>query len=374
MVDNGSQDNTAQIAHDKRVKVITCSKKGVSYARQAGTEAAKGDIIVQADADTVYPRWWLARIQRQFDQHKKAVAVAGTFIYINPPWWAGIEYFLRIFFGLLTAFFFGRPLIVSGANFAFYKRAFKQIGGYEHNSYSSDQINIATRLSNIGKVIYDCRSLAATSERSVAKPVLSILIAFILNLSYFIGYAIKSLRPLGKKRSKKLTSVSTGTYLKVAVPVLLIGILCYGYFIPASPVFGKVYYRSITSSKIIALTFDDGPNEPYTSQILDILEKYNVPATFFLVGYNVNLYPETAKRILADGDVIGNHSYYHRANHALSFNAFKEIELAQKTIYQITGVEPHLYRPPHGKKTPSKSRLSNMKDLWKCSGMFLPMS
>jgi peptidoglycan/xylan/chitin deacetylase (PgdA/CDA1 family) len=280
------------------------------------------------------------------------VAVAGTFIYKNPPWWAGIEYFLRTFFGLLTALVLGRPLIISGANFAFHKRAFMQIGGYKHNSYSSDQIDIATRLSRIGKVVYDCKSFASTSERSVAKPVLSILIAFILNLSYFIEYVIKSLRPAVKKRSKKLASISTGTYLKIAVPVLLTGILCYGYFIPASPIFGKVYYRAVTSTKVIALTFDDGPNEPYTSQILDILEKYNVHATFFLIGYNVNLYPDTAKRIFADGNIIGNHSYYHRANHALSFNAFKEIQLAQETIYQIAGVKPHLYRPPHGKKTP----------------------
>jgi peptidoglycan-N-acetylglucosamine deacetylase len=352
VVDNGSWDKTAQVALSMGVKVVSCPQKGVAYARQQGAEAARGEIIVQADADTLYPTWWLTRIDSQFKRHPKAVAVAGTFIYKNPPWWAGIEYFLRVFFGMLSALFCGRPLVISGANFAFYKKALFQIGGYEYNAYSSDQINIATRLSGVGKVIYDGRLYCATSNRSVAKPVLSIFVAFMRHLSYFTRYVILSIGPFFRRRRNKLSPLSTGTYLKIAIPALLIGVLCYGYFVPASPVFGKVYYRSITSSKVIALTFDDGPNEPYTSQILDVLKKYDVPATFFLIGYNVKLYPDVARRILAEGSIIGDHSYYHNANHALTFNAYKDILMAQQTIYDATGIKTHLYRPPHGKKSP----------------------
>jgi len=126
----------------------------------------------------------------------------------------------------------------------------------------------------------------------------------------------------------------------------------YGYFVPASPVFGKVYYKATSTDNVVALTFDDGPNEPYTSQILDILASHNIKATFFVIGKNVELYPETAKRIVAEGHVVGNHSYSHNANHALTEYGSKDLQLAQEVIFNVTSVKPHLYRPPHGKKSP----------------------
>jgi peptidoglycan/xylan/chitin deacetylase (PgdA/CDA1 family) len=126
----------------------------------------------------------------------------------------------------------------------------------------------------------------------------------------------------------------------------------YGYFSPISPVFGLVYYHADTTDKVVALTFDDGPNEPYTSQILDILKKYDIKATFFVIGMNVELYPDVARRIVAEGHTLGNHSYTHDANHALTTFGKRDLIAAQETIYDITGVQPHLYRPPHGKKTP----------------------
>jgi peptidoglycan-N-acetylglucosamine deacetylase len=352
VVDNGSLDGTVQIARGLGVRVVDCPKKGVALARQCGADAARGDIIVQADADTIYPIWWLSRIQFQFRRRPAAVAVAGTFIYIKPPWWARIEYFLRVFFGILSSVVFGHPLVISGANLAFYKRALVRIGGYQPGSYSADQINIATRLSTVGKVVYDGRLWCATSDRSVTKPVFSILIAFIGHISRFSGYVFASLGALFNRRKKRRFSLSTGTYIKIAIPAIIISVLCYGYFVPASPVFGKVYSRSVTTNKVIALTFDDGPNEPYTSQVLDVLKQYDIQATFFVVGYNVKLYPETVKRIVDEGSVVGDHSYYHNANHALKFNGDKDILLAEQAIYDATGLKPHLYRPPHGKKSP----------------------
>ena len=350
VVDNASIDNTAEIARRMGAKVIACPRKGVAYARQAGADAAQGPIIVQADADTLYPEWWLSRIQKQFDRHPKAAAVAGTFIYATPPWWAFAEYFLRSFFGIISSLLVGRPLIISGANFAFYKKALTQIGGYNPYAYSSDQIDISSRLSKVGKIIYDWRSNCATSNRSVAKPLGTIIFDLFKHLSSFARHIFDVFEVPFKKGFKK--PIFTPNYIKFAIPIVLISILCYGYYIPASPVFGKVYSRAATSDKVIALTFDDGPNEPYTSEILDLLENYNVPATFFLVGANVQLYPETARRILSDGDIIGNHSFSHNANHALGLDPEKDISAAQKAIYSVTGVEPHLYRPPHGRKTP----------------------
>jgi peptidoglycan/xylan/chitin deacetylase (PgdA/CDA1 family) len=66
----------------------------------------------------------------------------------------------------------------------------------------------------------------------------------------------------------------------------------------------------------------------------------------------VQLYPETAKRIVAEGHVLGNHSYTHNANHALTEYGAKDLIVAEKAISDTVGVKPHLYRPPHGKKSP----------------------
>jgi peptidoglycan-N-acetylglucosamine deacetylase len=356
VVDNGSHDHTSALAGTMGVRVIDCPEKGVANARQAGAEAARGEIVVQADADTIYPHWWLTRLQQQFKAHPRAVAVAGTFIYRKPPWWGFFEYVTRAFWNILAVIFLGRPYIISGANFAFYKKALAEIGGYHQHAYSADQFDISTRLSKKGKIIYDRRSWGATSERSVAKPTVVIIYEFIRNLSYFARNAFRALFTLIKKKgSLKKISVKQSTITKVSIPLLfiiLISLLCYGYFVPASPVFGNVYAKIRTTDKIIALTFDDGPNEPYTSRILDVLKQYNVRATFFLVGNNVSLYPDTVQRMLAEGHVIGNHSYSHNANHALSFFAYKDVQKAQQTILEAAGVSPHLYRPPHGKKSP----------------------
>lgn len=72
-----------------------------------------------------------------------------------------------------------------------------------------------------------------------------------------------------------------------------------------------VYCRGNPHLREVALTFDDGPCEPYTGEILDILKGYNVKATFFMVGRNVDKFPETAKRVAAGGHEIGNHTYSH---------------------------------------------------------------
>lgn len=159
-----------------------------------------------------------------------------------------------------------------------------------------------------------------------------------------------SLLRLHAIRSSRLPrSVSFAVFLVLAA---VVGIFVWGYAVPCSQLFGQVYCDAMTSQKVVALSFDDGPNEPYTSQILDILKASGIKATFFVVGRNVVKYPQVARRIVEEGHVIGNHSYNHDANHALSNGCEKEIALAQTIIATATGVVPHLYRPPHGKKSP----------------------
>ncbi len=112
---------------------------------------------------------------------------------------------------------------------------------------------------------------------------------------------------------------------------------------------GVVYWHGDSTQHKIALTFDDGPRDVYTPQILDILKKYHVKATFFLIGKNVEAFPGVAKRITQEGHCIGNHTYSHPD---LILKNKEQIRLqlknAEEAIYNATGVRPHLFRPPYG--------------------------
>ena len=111
-----------------------------------------------------------------------------------------------------------------------------------------------------------------------------------------------------------------------------------------------IYRHGDRSKPEIALTFDDGPNEPYTSEILDILKANNVKATFFLVGENVEKYPEVARRIVKEGNAVGNHTYAHpdllMRRGILKMG--REIDKTEEAIYNATGTRPRLFRPPFG--------------------------
>lgn len=99
----------------------------------------------------------------------------------------------------------------------------------------------------------------------------------------------------------------------------------------------------------IALTFDDGPDLKYTPQILDILKEKNVKATFFVVGIQVNKYPEVVQRMEDEGHMIGNHSYTHPSFTKLTADELKqEIESTDKKIEGIIGYTPEIVRPPYG--------------------------
>ncbi len=99
----------------------------------------------------------------------------------------------------------------------------------------------------------------------------------------------------------------------------------------------------------VALTFDDGPDPVYTPQLLDLLKKYNVKATFFVVGWKAKKYPHLIKRMYEEGHTIGLHHYYHTSNWFLPpFVTEWELERSARVIEHMTGVRPVYYRPPWG--------------------------
>lgn len=113
--------------------------------------------------------------------------------------------------------------------------------------------------------------------------------------------------------------------------------------------YGNEVQSVSTTEKVVALTFDDGPNEPYTGQILDVLRERDAKATFFVVGVNATRHPETLLRIIDEGHAIGNHTWSHPLLSTLTSTwVVAEIEHGAAVIESLTGRRPPLFRPPGG--------------------------
>ncbi len=120
-----------------------------------------------------------------------------------------------------------------------------------------------------------------------------------------------------------------------------------------------------TSENAVAITFDDGPNPEFTTNVLSLLQKYDSKATFFLIGKNAEKHPELVRQILDEGHTMGNHSYSHSKNFGF-FSAEKiasELKMTNSLLKEITGKEPKFFRPPFGVTNP------NIKNALKKTGL-----
>jgi len=115
-----------------------------------------------------------------------------------------------------------------------------------------------------------------------------------------------------------------------------------------------VYFNGDENVNEITLTFDDGPNPPRTEKILDILDLFEIKATFFLLGKWVEKFPETVKEIKRRDHLIGNHSYSHLRD-------IDDLEKCEELIKKITGESVIFIRPPYG-ELKKYSSLNNKKD------------
>src|SRR5437868_6487360 len=126
----------------------------------------------------------------------------------------------------------------------------------------------------------------------------------------------------------------------------------YGAIAPQSELFGKTLHR-LADPKQLALTYDDGLNDPDTLDLLDILAKHDVNATFFHIGTHVAAKPEIARRIAAAGHVIGNHTFSHPN---LAFckeqRIRQELSDCKKILQETIGDHSNLFRPPFGARRP----------------------
>ncbi len=154
-------------------------------------------------------------------------------------------------------------------------------------------------------------------------------------------------------------------YAYILMALIYSLVLFYGSYYVGSNFFMKVLCHANASTKQIAISFDDGPAQKYTTEILQVLKANNVPAVFFCIGKNIPGNEALLKQITDQGHVVGNHSF----SHHFWFDLFStkkmlnDVQLMNETAENITGLRPALFRPPYGVTTP------NMKKVMERSGL-----
>jgi peptidoglycan-N-acetylglucosamine deacetylase len=143
--------------------------------------------------------------------------------------------------------------------------------------------------------------------------------------------------------------------MRAAVTLALIGAIAFGFYemleSPGNQIFGKTLVRGPRDARVIALTYDDGPNPPYTNEILAVLRREHVHATFFVVGRAVQAYPSVVKLESEDGDAIGNHTWNH--GHLVLYGERglrQTLERTDRAIFVATGTHTSIMRPPYGER------------------------
>lgn len=134
---------------------------------------------------------------------------------------------------------------------------------------------------------------------------------------------------------------------------LLTGGVYYATYAVRSQWLGPSDWRGRTDTSAVALTFDDGPSAD-TERILDVLAAHDLSATFFMLGRQVEQFPQIARRVIDEGHEVGNHSYSHPIYLFRGPSETRhQLERAQETITSVTGARPRFARPPCGVRTPA---------------------
>ncbi|HYK49480.1 MAG TPA: polysaccharide deacetylase family protein [Terriglobales bacterium] len=142
---------------------------------------------------------------------------------------------------------------------------------------------------------------------------------------------------------------------------------------PTGQWFGRTFIGAGRPSMQLALTYDDGPNDPYTARLLEVLAKHNVHATFFLIGSFVQQRPDIAREVVGAGHVVGNHTVTHpaltfKSNHEVR----KELGGCERALTDAVGQHSNLFRPPFGARRPAVLRIARQMGLepvmWNVTG------
>jgi peptidoglycan/xylan/chitin deacetylase (PgdA/CDA1 family) len=142
---------------------------------------------------------------------------------------------------------------------------------------------------------------------------------------------------------------------------------------PTGQWYGRTFAHGIRGSKLIALTYDDGPNDPHTLKLLEVLAKHNVRATFFMIGRHVRQRPDIARAVAQAGHAVGNHTFTHPL---LIFKSAEqtrtELVDCQQALQNAIGKPANLFRPPFGGRRPATLKIARSLGLepvmWNVTG------
>lgn len=202
VVDNGSSDKTAQVAQEFGAKVVKYSKiQGVSAARQAGVDSARGEIIAFTDADALLPRDWLKNIQEKMGE-RNVIALGGSMV---PQGVGAVSVVLFTIYDLIVLLhgFFGKPMMW-GNNMAVRKEAIRAIGGFNLSLSTSEDWELGLRLAKkygSGRIKYSLQNKVRTSNRKLK--------GFKLFLKYFTDGVIAYFNViiLGRAKSPQMVNL-----------------------------------------------------------------------------------------------------------------------------------------------------------------------
>ena len=141
---------------------------------------------------------------------------------------------------------------------------------------------------------------------------------------------------------------SAPTLAAAGIGLATSGLMVYQWLSPRSWLYGPVFWHARTEERIIALTFDDGPCHPYTNQLMEVLDREGIRATFFMPGHNVRREPRLAAEV-ASLHAVGNHTFTHpHLTWSRTRKVREELERGQEAIQGATGILPTIFRVPHG--------------------------
>ena len=128
---------------------------------------------------------------------------------------------------------------------------------------------------------------------------------------------------------------------------------------PSGQWYGQTFASGVRGSKQVALTYDDGPNDPHTLKLLEVLAKHSVRATFFMIGRYVQQRPDIARAVAQAGHVIGNHTFTHPL---LIFESAAQTRSqlvdCRQALDDTIGEHSNLFRPPFGGRRPATIRIA----------------
>ncbi len=128
---------------------------------------------------------------------------------------------------------------------------------------------------------------------------------------------------------------------------------------PTGQWYGQTFIGLPRGTKVIGLTYDDGPNDPHTLRLLDVLARHNVRATFFLIGRYVQQRPDIVRELVRAGHVIGNHTFTHPVLSLKSGAEIrKELTDCREALQNAIGEHSNLFRPPFGARRPAVLRIA----------------